>query len=121
MARRRKEPEKPPDPPKVEGVKKVAYVLDWLDLPEPIKEQVADWHAFANDVYLKMGGEFKPRDLAKGMVVIEAYYKDQCRSNGFKGTLEDFIKDYGLEFEVWVIHQGFPLDDVDILLVSVCW
>jgi len=61
------------------------------------------------------------------MTAIEEYYKDQKETNyNFSkyvpcGTMEGFIKNYGLDFDIWFIKQNFDLEGVDRILVEVSW
>lgn len=100
--------------------RKTCLFLEWVDMPKKIQDKVADWHQFGNDIILKMSSEFEPCDL-KDMTAIEEYWQDQSKTNGFEGDLKKFIKEYGLEFEMWVVEQKFDLEGIDKILVEVCW
>lgn len=39
----------------------------------------------------------------------------------YNGNLDDFIRDYHLEFDVWVIKQNFDLGGVEKILIEVYW
>ena len=55
------------------------------------------------------------------MASVEEYWKEQQESNGFKGDLKAFIKEYGFEFDVWFIEQNFDLKGVQDIAVYICW
>jgi hypothetical protein len=99
------------------GTKKRVLFVSYADLPKPIKESVREWIGFSNDCVLPLSSEFDVEAYREGMKAVEDYKSDQK----FKGTTEEFIKAYGLEFDVWFIGQNFDLTDVDLILVNVCW
>ena len=37
------------------------------------------------------------------------------------GGLQKFIKEYDLDFLVWLIKQNFDLENVDKILINICW
>lgn len=96
-------------------------IINYLEMPQPIKDVVAEWCGFGNDCLIPIRSEFD-YDLKnynqKGM---EDYHKDQVETNGFKGDLKKFIKDYGLEFDQWFIEQNFNLKGVNRILVEISW
>ena len=101
--------------------KKTCLFIEWTKLPKPFKELTSESLGFSNYCNIPMRSEFQPVDLAKGMIVIEDYWKHQKDTNGFEGTLQDFIENYGLQFEVWLIEQKVDLTGVDEILINVCW
>lgn len=100
---------------------KKCLIVEWVDFPRNIKDIVADWHGFHNDCIVPLRSDFTAKDFREGMKCIENYWKDQSDNNDFKGTLQEFIKEYGLDFEIWFIKQKFDLTDVDEILIKVCW
>lgn len=49
---------------------------------------------------------------------LEKYWQDQTKNNNFKGTLEDFIRDYGLELDVWFINCGYDFSGVKEIILG---
>lgn len=49
---------------------------------------------------------------------LESYWKDQTKNNNYKGTLEEFIKDYGLEMDVWFINCGYDFTGVKMIIID---
>lgn len=101
--------------------KRTFLILNWLEMPDNIKDIVSEWNGFSNDSLIKLLSEFSIEDFKNGMKCIEEYMEDQIENNGFVGNLEKFIKEYGLEFEVWFIEQKFDLKGVDDILINICW
>ena len=100
---------------------KKALIIDWSELPRDIRDTVSEWQGFHNDCFLPCRSEFEPKDYKKGLSAINEYYTDQMTTNGFNGSLDDFVKDYRLEFDMWIIKQGFDFDKVDMILIEVSW
>lgn len=97
-------------------------ILEYWKLPEDMQEIVKDWHIYNRDCYIPVCSEFEPKDYTIGMKCIEDYYEDQkstnsswCKSN----NVEEFIVDYGLEFDAWIISQNWDLTGVDKILIKV--
>jgi hypothetical protein len=103
-----------------ENIRKV-FILDLCELPIEVRNCVKKWLGFHNDTYLPVRSEFDPESWSKGMSEVEAYWKDQKECRNYKGSLEDFIKDYALEFDIWFIQQNFDLTGIDQVLVDVRW
>jgi hypothetical protein len=49
---------------------------------------------------------------------LEKYWKDQTNNNNYKGTLEEFIKDYGLKMDVWFINCGYDFTGIKIIIID---
>ena len=120
------------------------FVIEWLTLPQEQKDYV---HyilddRFANDVLIKWPTEFEPCGIYEDEVAIDGngqviserdfkdtltmdrvtkYWKDQQDTNGFVGNLKEFIKDYGLEFDIWIIEQNFDLKDIKSIYIDISW
>jgi len=103
--------------------KRNCLILEWRKLPEALKKDVADRERFGNDILLKMHSEFKPRELSEA--ALRSYYDGQVARTDeyatFRGSYEEFIEEYGLQMEVWLVEQGFDLADVDEVLINVSW
>ena len=52
------------------------------------------------------------------MVNVEQYWQDQTKNNHYKGTLEEFIKEYGLEMDIWFIKCGYDFTGVKEILID---
>jgi hypothetical protein len=96
-------------------------ILEYIKLPKSIMNVISEWCGFHNDCLLKVSTEFTVSAYKEGMKAIKDYWKDQVKTNNYKGTLEKFIKDYGLEFDVWFIEQKFDITGVDEILIDICW
>jgi hypothetical protein len=46
------------------------------------------------------------------------YWQDQTNNNNYKGTLEQFVKDYGLELDLWFINCGYDFTGVRIIIIE---
>jgi hypothetical protein len=82
-------------------------ILDFLDLPEELQEDIKGYVSFHNDTIIEYSSEFYP-DSGE-------FWSDQLS----KATLEQYA---GSEtpFDVWLVEQGFDLD-VHKILINVCW
>jgi hypothetical protein len=105
-------------------VKKV-LIINWLSLPKEIKDIIADWCGFSNDCLVPYSSEFSPcgdntwKDLTQER--LEQYHKDQTETNNYKGDLEQFIKDYGLEVDKFMIEQKLNLDGIEEIFFNISW
>lgn len=95
--------------------------IDYLSLPDEMAKEVNNWLGFGNDRQLPMSrrSEFDASSL--NQATLEDYYKDQIETNGFEGTLEDFIDKYGLKFEKYLIDQNLDLEGVDEIVINISW
>jgi hypothetical protein len=49
---------------------------------------------------------------------LNQYWQDQTNDNNYKGSLEQFVKDYGLELDVWFINCGYDFSGVKIIIIE---
>jgi hypothetical protein len=103
-------------------------IIDWNNCPENVQEVIKGYHAFQNDCYLDFLSEFNyihsgETDLSKQLTRanIEEYWQDQKKINGFKGSFEEFVKEYGLQIEMWLLDQDLDLTGVEKILFKICW
>jgi hypothetical protein len=75
--------------------------------------------------YQKYWSEFDPggkgqEDYGKTFTQenLESYWKDQTKTNNYKGTLEEFIKDYNLAMDVWFINCGYDFTGVTEIILN---
>lgn len=119
----------------IEGLykKQNILILSFVELPQKIQDQIAERESFCNDIYLNTCSEFEPSNYGGKkedwsgctMERIERYWQDQLKTNNGwckSKTIEDFIEDYGLQFEKWLINDsGIYLMGVEKILIEVCW
>lgn len=101
--------------------KKTVVFLKYTSLPQEFKEQIREWCGFSNDCILPLRSELTTKNIRAGMISIYDYWVDQTHTNNYKGTLDDFVVDYGLKFEVWLIEQDFDLENVDKICIDISW
>lgn len=102
--------------------KKNCLIIEWLDLPQSLRDHVGDWDRFGNDRLLTVWLDCKPCLLTEES--IRNHYVSQIERKdkyAYKGTFEKFIEDRGLQIPMWVATQGFDLSDVDMILINVSW
>jgi len=105
--------------------KKTVLVFEYTELPQEFKDEIRERHSFRNDITLEYLSEFSPFKETWGEALseegIEEYWKDQSETNGYKGTLVEFIKDYGLVFDKWLLDQKIDLTDISTIYIKICW
>lgn len=114
--------------------KKTTLFIKWTELPDDIKQLVRDrFERFQNDVFINFHSEFEPCAGEGGSPDwswltdegIEEYYREQQEPSEYKdpyeGTLEDFIRDYGLTLEKWLIDTKVDLAGVEKILFEIAW
>ena len=97
-------------------------ILEWTKLPADIKKKIAEWESFHNDCLLEPHSEFNGRELTKANLT--DYWQEQSKNGEWSckaTTLEEFILEYNLWFEDYIIKQDFDLTDVDKILIDVSW
>lgn len=104
------------------------FIIDWISLPKDWQDFVAERleNRVGNGVMCRWYTELEPygeQDYQESMTMdsIKSYHKDQSETNGFKGSLDEFIDEYGLEFEVWMIEQKFDLAGIKNIYIDVYW
>lgn len=110
---------------------KQVLFINYIDMPDHIAKIICDMESFHNDCYLNWGSDMEPaynsnEDWSNSCTLanMEKYWKEQRESNGDyckSETLEQFIKDYGLEVEKWIIDSGADLRGVQKVLIKICW
>ena len=105
-------------------------IIEWVSLPQKYKDIIYDQVNFRNDIFLEYLSEMSPAGADLGeedwgdtltQNNIQEYYTDQCETNGYKGSLEDFIVKYGLEFDCWLLENNADLKGIKRILIEVCW
>lgn len=106
-------------------------IIDYLDLPNFIRDELHKLESFRNDVMLPHISELSflyeddikaGEDLSRRITTyhIENYYKDQCETNNYKGSLAEFISDYGLTIDAWLISANIDLTGIHRVIFNVC-
>ena len=103
-------------------------LLNYLDLPKPQQFIIRELFNFGNDRYIEYVSEMSPTGESDGdtwaktltTANIQAYYADQCATNDYAGDYEQFLSDYGIVFDVWLLDQGFDLN-VATVLIRISW
>jgi hypothetical protein len=110
--------------------KKTFLIVEWTKLPENIRNNIADNQSFSNDCFLPIYSEFDLSDYNNFEEQINSYWQDQLVGNHYVdkekiATLENFITEYGLEFDVWLANyikdNNIDITGVDEVLIKVCW
>lgn len=104
------------------------FIIEWNTLPKEQQDYIV-WlydQRIHNDIILKWGTEFCPyrEESFQDSLTTEAitdYWKDQTETNGFQGSLDNFIEAYGLKFEVWMIEQNFDLAGIKTIYIDISW
>lgn len=109
-------------------------VIDYNEMPDEIQDIFRQRESFHNDCFIKFHSEMEPfpygqdkdKDWAETctMAHIESYWQEQLKSNSKycqAKTIEEFIDDYGLQAEVWLINSGINLKGIQKILIEICW
>lgn len=79
-------------------------IISLFEVPDPIREIVIQWHGFRRGVMIPARSEFSNHWDELSMDGLRSYHEDQSQNNGFKGDLNAFIREYELNFEVWLLN-----------------
>lgn len=109
-----------------EITRETVLVIPMRAIPPAILEGLRDRPSFANGVYLKLLSEFEPYgegDWSETLTQaqVESYYADQKTTNGFEGSLDDFIAYYALQPEMWLLSLKLDLKGIDNILFHISW
>ncbi len=112
----------------MKAYKEEVFIIEWYTLPQEQQDEIHRCldYKFANGVLIQWPTEFEPYDDLSfqdtlTMDNVEKYWKDQCETNNYKDNLDAFIKEYGLEFDVWIIKQNFDLTGIKKILIEIEW
>lgn len=104
--------------------------IAYRKLPQKIKDFIDNDH-LRNNTCVPHFSEFEPSSDSETWEStltrsnLDSYYKDQVDTNDFKGSMIDFIKEYGLDVDVWLIEQieagNLSLNGVDKILIELKW
>lgn len=110
--------------------RETVIILVWLDLPKPIKTLVYEQYEkkFGNDLYIEHLSELSPSGDGEtwkltlaGEQQFRAYYDDQCQTNNYKRSFDEFLEEYGLQIDWWLKDQPFDFTDVTHIFFKVSW
>jgi len=101
-------------------------IIQYTNCPEYVQDALRDCHQFHNDMYMPHISQLSPsgKETWKDTLTsenIEQYWKDQCKNNDYKDDLQQFIKDYGLTIDVWLIETGYDFTGIKTILFDICW
>jgi len=98
-------------------------IIDYALCPVAVQDKVKGQHNFHRDVLVPFYSEFNPRgkeDYGSTLTSqkLEEYWKDQTKTNDFDGTIEEFIEDYGLQADKWLIDSGYNFSGIKHIYFS---
>lgn len=99
--------------------KKTVLVVEFTELPQPVRETVRTWCGFHNDCLLPARMEWDSSKLSLALLE-EARARDDA-ADGVYDTLAEYCHAYNLVFEYWILNQGHDLSTVDGVYVNICW
>ena len=106
------------------STRKSVLIIEYTSLPDSLKDVIREWVGFGNDCLVPLRSEFQPfgegtwkESFTKEQ--LKKYHEDQTQTNGFKGTLSEFIEEYGLQVDEYLMEQKIDLDGVEDILVSI--
>jgi hypothetical protein len=108
---------------KLPFTKQEILIIDYALCPEAVQNKIKKQHNFHRDVLVPFYSEFSPcgkEDYASTLTnqKLEEYWADQTRTNNFKGTLEEFIEEYGLQADKWLIDCDYDFEGVKHIYFS---
>jgi len=101
-------------------------IVDFYDFPEKIQKIVSKFENFNTNCFIEWSSELTPfyehekweTSLTEKKLI--SYYKEQTKefeSNSFEGSLEDFVAEYNLELELYLIKLNMDLKNVSLILI----
>lgn len=110
---------------KREGFEKRNGILfiNVYDLPPEIQEWLSK-HRELNRGYTKYHTEFEPygkkEDFSNTLTLnhLKQYWEDQTNTNNYKGTFDQFIEEYMLTFDKWLIESEFNFKGIREIILE---
>lgn len=101
-------------------------IVDFYELPENIRRIISKFENFSGNCFIEWSSELTPfyehekweTSLTEKKLI--SYYKEQTEefeSNSFEGSLEDFVAEYNLELELYLIKLNMDLKNVSLILI----
>jgi hypothetical protein len=107
--------------------KKTVLLVEWTRMPQPAKDEVADWHLFGNDRLLKLETSYRlgagpqtPEHMLKEES-IRWLYDGVVADGAFEGSFEDFLTRYHMQTFYWLAKSGQNFVGIDEVLIDICW
>jgi len=99
-------------------MKKVA-IIEWIKLPENLKDLASDNHRFHNDCFIEL--YFNTSSKAE----ILGYFEED-KANGEDWTFGEWLERECDLIEDWLYYtyceeQGIDLEGADLILLEICW
>ena len=108
--------------------KETVLIIDYQRLPSDIKTIVRKRYSDINgDRFIKYDSNMSPvgndpRYSTWGARItqenINEYWQDQVKKNSYTGDLDQFIKDYYIEFDRWLLDQDVDLTGIKTILIN---
>lgn len=100
-------------------------IIEYVSLPQEMKDFLSKREAFRNDIHLEHISELSPIggtwDKTCTIEEIKNYHKDQIDTNGYKGNLNEFISEYKLTFDKFLIDNNVDFTGIKTILIKICW
>lgn len=100
-------------------------IVDFYEFPERIQRIVSNFENFNTNCFIGWGSELTPfyeNDKWETLLTKEkliSYYEEQSAElDNFEGSLEDFIVEYNLELESYLIDMNMDLKGVSLILIG---
>jgi len=95
--------------------------ISYLHCPDAVRNRIQEHHAFGNDITLNWYSEFNSNNVT--MQDLVDYHQDQVAQDNFAAdkSFDEFIEQYGLEIEKWLVDSKVDLSGVSSILIDICW
>lgn len=104
--------------------RQVTLFISLSSLPDDIQETLRrSWDCYGDaqvEFHSELGGNGAGEtwETSCCQYALEDYYNDQVTTNNYKGSLEDFVKDYSLSLEKLLIDERVNLEGVESIMID---
>jgi len=94
-------------------------IIDYNDLPEYMRYEVAGFGGFAEGVYLDLTSDL----VHEGFWITKLRALEEltagCNDRDFKGTMQEYAEQHGFVTLYWIAETGVDFSEVDKVLVHI--
>lgn len=103
-------------------MREIVQIINYVDLPANIQDKIQDYAGFSNNCYLEYMHTLEDVEWSLGESALMDYHLHELDVGSFKGTYEEFIKEYDLELARWIGQQpDIDMTGIGLILISVCY
>jgi hypothetical protein len=107
--------------------RKNAIFVDYVGLPQHVKDEISGWHRFGNDCVLLLITSYRIGNgpqTPENMLVPQNFtelHQSFVEDGEFAGSFDAFLKEYSLVTHYWLACSGQDFSGIDDVYINICW